>query len=205
MSLLPGDEFRIDLIVERNVSKTGSTNKMSSMTLNRKEVHEIGMFLKIYTMYRQWYQIEKPFGKTLWKTLKESLKLLSGLSWWKMSQIALCIGIESQDSSLCWTHPEWPYFLQWCLIFKGIIIVHLYLSLTVFLTIHTSLQLQIIFYSNGYILIGDYLCIFFAILEHKYLYGFLPAEYPLSERANKNRPLDRWRLQPQGLGAGQNS
>ena len=51
MSLLPGDEFRIDLIVERNVSKTGSTNKMSSMTLNRKEVHEIGMFLKIYTMH----------------------------------------------------------------------------------------------------------------------------------------------------------
>ena len=45
MSLLPGDEFRIDLIVERNVSKTGSTNKMSSMTLNRKEVHEIGMSL----------------------------------------------------------------------------------------------------------------------------------------------------------------
>ena len=59
MSLLPGDEFRIDLIVERNVSKTGSTNKMSSMTLNRKEVHEIGMFLKIYT-----YHIEKPLGKT---------------------------------------------------------------------------------------------------------------------------------------------
>ena len=53
MSLLPGDEFRIDLIVERNVSKTGSTNKMSSMTLNRKEVHEIGVFLKIYTMDRQ--------------------------------------------------------------------------------------------------------------------------------------------------------
>ena len=51
MSLLPGDEFRIDLIVERNVSKTGSTNKMSSMTLNRKEVHEIGMSLKIYTNY----------------------------------------------------------------------------------------------------------------------------------------------------------
>ena len=64
MSLLPGDEFRIDLIVERNVSKTGSTNKMSSMTLNRKEVHEIGMSLKIYTMDGQWYRTEKSPGKT---------------------------------------------------------------------------------------------------------------------------------------------
>ena len=54
MSLLPGDEFRIDLIVERNVSKTGSTNKMSSMTLNRKEVHEIGMFLMFFYKINNW-------------------------------------------------------------------------------------------------------------------------------------------------------
>ena len=80
MSLLPGDEFRIDLIVERNVSNTGSTNKMSSMTLNRKEVHEIGMSLMIHTVDRQWYHIENLLEKTLWKTLKESLKHLRGLS-----------------------------------------------------------------------------------------------------------------------------
>ena len=37
VSLLPGDNYRIDLIAERNISQTGSTNKFSKLAANRKE------------------------------------------------------------------------------------------------------------------------------------------------------------------------
>ena len=37
VSLLPGDNYRIDLIAERNISTTGSTNKFSKLFANRKE------------------------------------------------------------------------------------------------------------------------------------------------------------------------
>ena len=46
ISLLPGSNYKIDLIIERNVSKTGPVSKFSRLELRRKEPLLVGL-LKI--------------------------------------------------------------------------------------------------------------------------------------------------------------